>query len=105
MAIDSSSRYSTISVYYAPGRDASSVVEVVGNPIHPQVSSARTNVSVASAPIRTRKIVWRQGDRMDTLAHHVLGDATSYWQIMDLNPTVFDATTIPPGTLITVPRV
>ncbi len=44
------------------------------------------------------------GDRLDLIAHRILGDALSYWQLMDANMTMHPRQlTEQPGTVINVP--
>lgn len=46
---------------------------------------------------------WTVRDRMDLLAHRVLGDADLWWKIMDFNPEIGNAFDITPGTVLRIP--
>lgn len=45
-----------------------------------------------------------QGERIDTLAYHLLGDARLWYAIADVNPDV-DPLFLPPGAVIKIPRI
>lgn len=47
--------------------------------------------------------VWKDGDRIDQLATFFLGNASRWWEIMDLNPEIHSPSEIAPGTAIRVP--
>jgi hypothetical protein len=40
---------------------------------------------------------------MENVAYQLLGEANSWWRIMDYNPEILDALNIPIGTLIRIP--
>ena len=105
MTLSPRGRYSALDIYFAASRDGASVVEAVAYAAPITDAAGQTNLFVAAPPTATAQYRWREGDRMDSLAFKLLGLSTLYWQIMDLNPTIMDATAIAPGTLITVPRV
>lgn len=44
-----------------------------------------------------------EGDRIDLIAHRVLGDDTAWWKIADANPEILDWTNLPVGTVLRVP--
>mgnify|MGYP006274966421 CR=1 FL=1 len=46
---------------------------------------------------------WVQGDRIDVIAHTLLGSPSFWWRIMDLNPEIIDPFDIPIGTTIRIP--
>lgn len=48
---------------------------------------------------------WTARDRMDILAHETLGSADLWWKIMDYNPEITDAFSIPIGTSLRIPNV
>jgi hypothetical protein len=48
--------------------------------------------------------IWKQRDRMEAVAASLLGDANSWWRIMDFNPEIIDGINIPVGTLIRIPN-
>jgi hypothetical protein len=47
--------------------------------------------------------IWRDGDRIDTLALNTLGDESLWWEIMDINPDILNPVHIEPGTIVKVP--
>lgn len=49
--------------------------------------------------------VWVDKDRIDVIAHNLLGNADFWSKIMDVNPEIADPFTIPAGTTIRIPRV
>jgi hypothetical protein len=48
---------------------------------------------------------WVAGDRIDIVAHHLLGSPVYWWKIMDANPEIVDPFSIPIGTTIRIPSV
>jgi hypothetical protein len=46
---------------------------------------------------------WKEGDRIENVAYRLLGDASTWWKVMDYNPEIIDAINIPVGTLLRVP--
>lgn len=48
--------------------------------------------------------VWKEGDRIDTLAQRVYGNSDEWVTIMDYNPEIIDPSSISPGTLIRLPN-
>lgn len=47
--------------------------------------------------------VWREGDRIDQVANYFVGNASRWWEIMDLNPAIHSPAEIAPGMSIRVP--
>lgn len=47
---------------------------------------------------------WKQRDRIDVVAHTLLGDPNLWWLIMDYNPEVIDPLNIPIGTVLRIPN-
>ncbi len=47
--------------------------------------------------------VWREGDRIDQVANFFVGNASRWWEIMDLNPSIHSPAEIAPGMSIRVP--
>lgn len=47
---------------------------------------------------------WVEGDRLDNLATRFLGDATLWWQLLDINPEIINPGFISPGTQIRIPN-
>jgi hypothetical protein len=47
---------------------------------------------------------WKETDRIDELALRNLGKSSLWWAIMDINPELIDPLSIPPGTLVRIPR-
>jgi len=48
---------------------------------------------------------WVEGDRLDQVANLLLGSASFWWRIMDLNPEYLDPFSIPVGAVIRIPSV
>ncbi|MEV4454362.1 hypothetical protein [Microbispora sp. NPDC049633] len=48
---------------------------------------------------------WREGTRIDLVAHQYYGDPYDWWQIADANPEIFWWGELEPGTIIRVPYV
>jgi hypothetical protein len=48
---------------------------------------------------------WVAGDRIDVIAHKILGSSDFWYKIMDVNPEIIDPMNIEPGTVIRVPNV
>lgn len=46
---------------------------------------------------------WVDGDQIDHLAQVYLGDPALWYVIMDVNPEIWDPTSIKPGTKIRIP--
>jgi len=46
---------------------------------------------------------WATRDRIDLLAHRLLGSADLWWKIMDFNPEIGNAFDIAPGTVLRIP--
>jgi hypothetical protein len=49
--------------------------------------------------------VWKEGDRIDLVAHKLYANAEYWWTILDYNPEIADALNIAPGTELRVPVV
>lgn len=47
--------------------------------------------------------IWREGDRIDRVALALLGQASRWHQIMDVNPDLLDPGSITPGTVVRYP--
>ncbi|MEU7278681.1 tail protein X [Streptomyces sp. NPDC045431] len=58
---------------------------------------------IFSASVRI--YTWVEGDRVDVVAHRNYGDASQWWRIADVNPSVMNWTEIPAGTRIRIPIV
>ncbi|WP_274919314.1 tail protein X [Streptomyces sp. WZ-12] len=54
---------------------------------------------------RARRYRWKEGDRVDLLAHRHYGDATQWWRIANVNPHILDWTEPESGTVIRIPNV
>jgi nucleoid-associated protein YgaU len=52
-----------------------------------------------------RYYTWVEGDRIELIAHRTLGNANNWSRIMDFNPEVIDAFSIPVGTVLRIPNV
>jgi len=46
---------------------------------------------------------WVEGDRLDNLANRYLGNPASWWEILDINPSILNPFNIAPGTQLKVP--
>jgi phage tail protein X len=55
--------------------------------------------------LQVNDYLWRQGDRVDSLAASFYGSESSWWMIAEANPSVLDWVSVPAGTRIRVPRV
>lgn len=55
--------------------------------------------------LQVNDYLWRQDDRVDSLAASFYGSESSWWMIAEANPAVLDWSTVPAGTRIRVPRV
>ena len=70
----------------------------------------KTSISVFRNPpknLNNRKVKyyrWVDGDRIDRVAHSVLGDPELWWRIMDVNPEINDPHSISPGDVIRLPQ-
>jgi hypothetical protein len=49
--------------------------------------------------------VWREKDRIDTVANTLLGSPSLWWRIMDFNPEVINPFVISVGTVLRIPNV
>jgi len=49
--------------------------------------------------------LWKDGDRIDTLAAKFFLYPTRWWIIAEFNPKILDWLNIKPGTIIRIPRV
>ena len=49
--------------------------------------------------------IWREGDRLDLMAHQIYGDARMWWAIADLNPEYLYPDEILPGSVVRLPVV
>ena len=49
--------------------------------------------------------IWKEGDRIDSLAYNLVGNPFDWWHIMDANPEITDPMNIKPGTSIRIPNV
>ena len=47
--------------------------------------------------------VWKERDRIESVAARLLGDSNLWWRIMDYNPEVIDPINIVAGTPIRIP--
>lgn len=47
---------------------------------------------------------WVEGDRLDNVSARFLGEASYWWQIMDVNQEIGDPFNIQPGTKIRIPN-
>ena len=47
---------------------------------------------------------WTQRDRIDVVAHNLLGDPNLWWLIMDYNPEVINPFDIPIGAVLRIPN-
>lgn len=54
-------------------------------------------------PALATEYVVQDGDRIDMIANHFLGDATLWWQIADINPNWLWWDDLPAGLIIRVP--
>lgn len=50
-----------------------------------------------------RTYIAEGGERFDTMAHSLWGDAELWWRIANLNPELLYPGTIPPGTVVRLP--
>jgi hypothetical protein len=48
--------------------------------------------------------VWREKDRIDMVAHTLLGSASLWWRIMDFNPEIINPFVISVGTILRIPN-
>lgn len=46
---------------------------------------------------------WNISDRIDLVAHQLLGDPEFWWRIMDYNPEITNPMDIPAGTTLRIP--
>lgn len=98
------SRYSSADQYYAASRDGTKLVLAVDGTLWDNSGVPPLNNTNVTRPRQnTTTYIWKKGDRIDALAHKLLGDSTLFWQILDLNLTIHDPTGITPGTVIVVP--
>lgn len=47
----------------------------------------------------------RAGDRVDTLSHYFLGDASLWWMLADVNPEILDWLDLNVGDVLRIPNV
>lgn len=47
--------------------------------------------------------IWKAGDRPDTVAYQLLGNALLWWAIFDINPEIIYPLNIPAGTAVRIP--
>ena len=59
---------------------------------------------IASGQIRTKQIVSRGADRLDTLAGELYGDGRLWW-VLAASSNMGWGLQVPPGTIITVPQI
>lgn len=90
--------------YYAVSRDGKSLVRCVdGMLLDNSATLGIVNTQVTEPEEGYDFYIWRAGDRLDSLAHELLGDSTRYYDIADMNYYIMDPTAIPPGEEIVVP--
>lgn len=66
------------------------------------VSQTTIRQAIANGSIKTREIVLRGAERLDTLAGSVYGDGR-YWWILAAASDIGWALQVPPGTIIRIP--
>jgi hypothetical protein len=49
--------------------------------------------------------LWKNGDRIDSLAAQYFLFPTRWWIIAEFNPTISDWLNVAPGTIVRIPRV
>lgn len=91
MPVFEGSRY-TKATAYSVLEDDGRVVTVIGHrkdyiPPHPSDMTYR----------------FKQGDRLDLIAHQFYGDPQLYWVILDANPQYASELDIQPGDFLTIP--
>lgn len=47
--------------------------------------------------------LWKEGDRIESVAAATMGDANAWWAIMDFNPEISNPFSIPIGTILRIP--
>lgn len=47
---------------------------------------------------------WTEADRLDVIATKYIGDASRWWEILDINPEINNPFTIAPGTQLRIPN-
>jgi nucleoid-associated protein YgaU len=93
MTIYLGSRYATQQVHAAT--DTKGVVrQVVLRRVTPLLDST------ASLPT----YIWRDGDRIDSVALDLLGAGNKWHTIMDVNPEISDPASLQPGDVLRYPR-
>ncbi len=85
---------------YQDSRYAGAVQQLV-NTDRGQVLTIYMQPPRTSFPYRLYQAV--EGDTFDLLAWRLFSDPRLWWRIADLNPQVFYAGDIPPGTLLRMP--
>lgn len=90
-------------IYYNSRYDLAGEVTVVPN----RYGDETTQYVFRRFPTRKSGVfgqyTWREGDRIDQVAQFFTGNASRWWEIMDLNPTIHCPTEIAPGQTIRVP--
>lgn len=92
MLIDRTSRYQRNLLDLVADRN--------GNP--QQYIVHRTPVAMT---LQINDYLWRQYDRVDSVAAGYYGSESSWWMIAEANPQVLDWTSVVPGTRVRIPRV
>lgn len=86
------SRYDAQSVYVAAGRTGDPQATVL-RAVIPGFSDGDFDIHI-----------WKEGDRLDSVASHAVRDPSRWWSVLDLNPEILDPTNIPVGWPVRVPR-
>ena len=66
------------------------------------LSVIRTTPAVSAA---YTLYIWKVGDRPDIVAYRLLGNASLWWAIFDINPELIYPLNIPPGAVLRIPTI
>jgi hypothetical protein len=90
-------------IYYNTRYDLAGEVAVVPTRNGDEMTKTVYRVFPSSQSGVFGQYVWRDGDRIDKIANFFLGNASRWWEIMDLNPEIHSPAEIAPGMSIRVP--
>lgn len=97
MTIYKGSRYQKVPVYknlIENGPNAGRLLPTLRRRLNPDVSTRGSSV-----------YQFKQGDRLDLLAHKFYGDSQLWWAILDANPLYMTPWDVPAGVLLVIPTL